>query len=357
MSDMLHVAWEQFADAIVRMGKLVDETTRGCEPVDRAEGYRFVARILGAMLDSCIEQDPHFPALSPIMTPTRKFFVDNPDTLYYRASLDPNCRYRISGNRGTCEYLSFCAYGHTSGHTYIVANISDRELKFDEDGGFELILSSDKPRGAANWMTLDANARILVARQYFLNRKTERPAELRIEALNVQAAPPPLNPMEMTKRLRLLTASLDRMVSSTIEAMKTWSKQPNTVSIHGGADSLLNLYPMPDNQYVGGWYQLRVEEALVIEGTPPDCRYWSLQLSNRWLESLDYRYHRVSLNKNQITLEPDGRFKILVAHRDPGTANWLDTCGHHEGVVVFRWLQAEAAPSPPVFRVVRLDGA
>ena len=45
-------------------------------------------------------------------------------------------------------------------------------------------------------------------------------------------------------------------------------------------------------------------------------------------------------------LEPDGSFRILVAGRDPGVANWLDTAGHAEGYVMFRWLRAAAEVRP-----------
>jgi hypothetical protein len=72
------------------------------------------------------------------------------------------------------------------------------------------------------------------------------------------------------------------------------------------------------------------------------------------MQSLDYRYHRVSLNHAQATLEPDGSFRLVVAHRDPGMPNWISTAGHRDGVVFCRWLQAEALPDQPVSRVIRL---
>ncbi len=72
------------------------------------------------------------------------------------------------------------------------------------------------------------------------------------------------------------------------------------------------------------------------------------------MQSLDYRYHRVSLNASEIAFEPDGSFTLVVSHRDPGMPNWLDTAGHREGVVFCRWLQADAPPEQPVSRVIRL---
>ncbi len=55
-----------------------------------------------------------------------------------------------------------------------------------------------------------------------------------------------------------------------------------------------------------------------------------------------------------MKLEVDGTFRIVVAHRDPGTPNWLDASGHAEGSVVFRWLLAEGDLPRPEFRVEKL---
>jgi hypothetical protein len=100
---------------------------------------------------------------------------------------------------------------------------------------------------------------------------------------------------------------------------------------------------------------LEPDEALVIEGRSPKCVYFGAQLWNRYMQSLDYRYHRVSLNHTEIRFEPDGSFRLVVAHRDPGMPNWLDTAGRREGVVFCRWLQSEALPEQPATRVIRLS--
>lgn len=36
----------------------------------------------------------------------------------------------------------------------------------------------------------------------------------------------------------------------------------------------------------------------------------------------------------------------LLAHRDPGLPNWLETAGHTSGTMCFRWIKAKEYPQP-----------
>jgi hypothetical protein len=87
---------------------------------------------------------------------------------------------------------------------------------------------------------------------------------------------------------------------------------------------------------------------------PPACRYWNFQVDNWWMESLDYRHLRVAVNKHEARLDPDGQLTLVVAARDVGAGNWLDTAGHGAGTVLLRWVGASEHPLP-VCRVVKLD--
>ena len=84
---------------------------------------------------------------------------------------------------------------------------------------------------------------------------------------------------------------------------------------------------------------------------PPRCDYWNFQLNNHWMESLDYRYHPIAVNHHGASYEDDGSVRIVVADRDPGTGNWIDTAGHRRGTMCLRWIRADAHPLPDM-RVV-----
>jgi hypothetical protein len=110
----------------------------------------------------------------------------------------------------------------------------------------------------------------------------------------------------------------------------------------GGAD---------DIYYGNDLYRLGPGEALVIETVPPDARYWQIQLCDVWFRTLDYATRQTSLNHHQARLDADGRFRCVVAHRDPGVPNWLDAAGHPEGMIQYRWVWSKSNPRPSLRRV------
>ena len=87
----------------------------------------------------------------------------------------------------------------------------------------------------------------------------------------------------------------------------------------------------PQIKWHQGYFDLADDEALVVEVTPPECEYWMIALHNHWMETLDYVRHQSTLNCHSAQLEPDGSVRFVVAHRDPGVPNWLDTAGHRAG--------------------------
>ena len=50
----------------------------------------------------------------------------------------------------------------------------------------------------------------------------------------------------------------------------------------------------------------------------------------------------------------DGVFRAVIANRDPGVHNWLDTSGYLTGAMQGRWLECAGSPMPKV-KKVRLE--
>jgi hypothetical protein len=150
--------------------------------------------------------------------------------------------------------------------------------------------------------------------------------------------------------------SIDRPLLNPLTTPDWFSLMPNKL----GTPSLWTAeedgggWGAVDNAYAAGIFRLDPDAALIITGTMPRCVFANVLLWNKYLQSFDYRYRQVSLNKAQMELAADGSFTIVVAHRDPGIRNWLDTEGRPSGIVYWRFILPEGAIAPFETRVVPL---
>ena len=107
-----------------------------------------------------------------------------------------------------------------------------------------------------------------------------------------------------------------------------------------------------DAYYSLARYALEPDEALVITGRWPPCRAAYLCVWNRWQQTLDYANRPVGLNRARTVLEPDGSFRMVVAHADPGVPNWIDTEGRLTGTLFWRFVLPESDVDTPQAEVV-----
>jgi hypothetical protein len=107
-----------------------------------------------------------------------------------------------------------------------------------------------------------------------------------------------------------------------------------------------------DQVYASGPFDLDEDEALVLELRFPRAAYASITVWNRCRQSVDARFHRSTLNPRSAVTSDDGLVRAVVAARDPGVANWLDTGGRRRGTIFCRFLLPEEAPTPIACRVV-----
>jgi len=346
--------WEEFCETLKSAGAVVLRERSPQNPFDRAEGYRYLSRLVRLALEKFVEHDdPTVPTFYRLSHETGKIGCDNPDSFYQNAAISGQYEYRLSGTRGTVSYLGFGTYYGQYGSKarsgcsgYLEAD----DLVVDADGRFEITLSCERRPG--NWLSMQSDTSMLIVRQNFLDREHERPAELRIERMGAQGPPEPLSIDHFARGL----SDAGLFVVGTAALFANWaegfSEHPNQLraldpAVTGGAHGDPNIF------YYMGYWTLRPDEALVIEAKPPECEYWNFQLNNYWMESLDYRYHRIHHNKHTTRYRPDGSFRLVVAHADPGVPNWIDTAGHASGTMGLRWIKASSHPQPTT-RVVKL---
>lgn len=87
----------------------------------------------------------------------------------------------------------------------------------------------------------------------------------------------------------------------------------------------------------GGRYRIADDEALLVTLDPVGSYYTGFQITDPWTIAPDPMHRLASLNKTQATPNADGTVTYALGLADPGAANWIDTCGLHEGWMLTRW--------------------
>ncbi len=81
-------AWEEFCDTLKRAGRQVLRDEAASSELDRAEGWRYLTRLLRIGLEMHLEfADPDFPGFFAPSDETGKIGADNPDNLYLMARI------------------------------------------------------------------------------------------------------------------------------------------------------------------------------------------------------------------------------------------------------------------------------
>jgi hypothetical protein len=311
--------------------------------IDKVEGRRFLLRQLSHALDLHVEAaDPDHPRFEHAEGPHRKSFADNPDADYWRAPLrvDAGQRYRVWGciPEGAI-YVGFLLYGKGG---RIAARTHDRALALGPDGSFELIIGADTPL-----LPTQGDETAIMVRQYFVHRDREPAVTLHIERIGAER-PTPLSPADLARAIERSRRNLEVVHQRTVDAWKMASAMAYNRFVPIGGEQ---LFPTPDNQYLVCWYRLGPDQKMVVRGRVTKARYWSIVLYNLWMESLDYTASRIHLNHGTNATDAEGRFAVVVAHRDPGVANWLDTMGHLAGYALIRVLLPEEPLEPPTAEI------
>ncbi len=351
-------AWSEFCEELKTAGHVLLSPGTPRDPFQQAEGIRYLSRLTRAGLEAYVEYpDPSFPVLRRMVHETVKMGADNPDNYYLNAQINGLNEYKILGKRNTIDHVSFHTqngnYG-TTGGLAPCGKIGNDDLVVEEDRSFEIFVTRE-PRGK-NWLKIEEDTSLLMVRQTFSDRFAETPAEMKIINLSGQTKPGPLTSKQMDEGLK--TASM--FVGGAGLLFTRWAHDfkkhvnqlplfdPEKSNAAGGDDSII---------YYHSYWNIEPGEVLLIEVNPPECDAWNFQLNNFWMESLDYRYHNICINKQSAHYEPDGKVRIAVSHEDPGLPNWIETAAHREGTMCWRWYRIHEGSEPvqPSCQVVNLN--
>jgi hypothetical protein len=306
-------------------------------------------------LETYVEySDPIDPVLFKRTHARLKYGFDNPDNIYSTCAISDRHHYELGGNKGTVSYLSInLSSSDTTGQMLPTGFLEGTDLVTDDEGNFVVLLGG-APR-ERNWVAVPRGTNTLMVRQSFLDRGRETEAHYEIRRLSPRTAAAG-GPLGARAGENLLRAA--QWFCGTGRSMLGW------------ANNLLptmNQLPPADQDYVrslgadprmyyywSSWRVGRGEALLIHLPEVPAAGMWSLCLTNIWLESLDYTHHRINFNSATARSNADGSVTMAITETDPGIPNWLETCGHAQGCMMFRWTKADRVVNPQV-ELVRLS--
>jgi len=340
-------AWADFCDALKTAGEQILNTEGPVSALDRAEGFQYLLGLVTAGIrQAVVLSDPDIPRFIRNPDTTSKWGAENADNQYLWTRIRSDATYRITGKRRNAyAFLIEVKEGYMQlGDDRNFATLSSADLQVAPDGGFDIILSAAEHPG--NWIPLHPDARYVAIRQYFYNWEQEEPAEFRIVQIgNEGRAPLPLQPAHAADMLY----NAGEWIEQTTRFWNEWVVQLRAQHRPGVlAPAWHYVGGASDIYYSNDLYRLAADEAMIIETDSPTARYWSFQLCSLWFHTFDYANRQTSINGRQAQIDSDGRFRCVVAHQDPGVPNWLDTAGHLEGVIQYRWMWTQTNPQPAV---------
>ncbi|WP_176594273.1 DUF1214 domain-containing protein [Sphingobium sp. EM0848] len=337
-SRQLDAAWDEFQQATAESATFLRQHPFYRDPENRASAYAYLASMMLARIEEDLIFDGDFPYFRVLDHRIREG-GDNPDQRYLIATLNGGETYRVWGRLGKNRRLDFQVY---AGDPYVAgsggraaAALSFEQLKVAPDGTFEIWLSPDKHPG--NWLENPKDASQILVRQIFSDWGSETPGDVHIDRVGHEGdLKPVLTDAAMAMRLRKAAADLRTHV-------QVWPTMVDTRYLKRAANTIGEPFDpgalggVPGRFMASGNFNLAPDEALIVRTWPMSGNYQGIQLADLWFSSLEYANRQTSLTGDQAARSADGSYYFVIAGRDPGVPNWLDTTGRQRGVILLRY--------------------
>jgi hypothetical protein len=330
------------------------KTLAAAKAPQEAWGKRFDELIEEFAFNYCLKAvagDPNHPTVAGMLyCPPHEWFGtrvpgsrgsggDGPDQHYVLIPVEHGSRYAIHGKRfdPMPTSIPLTLIGNPS-LTMTLGSLSLLDIDVAGDGTYAVTIGPEP--GGRNHLQTRPGARWVFIRECRADWR-QVPSHLEVERLD----PPRTAPWSEAMYARLAASMMVEDVPamhwfmSIFEAMERNST--SEVFWTGTVGGLVS-------QAIA-FARLRLEDddAYVFTVQPGDAPYRNIVLQDYWFRTIDYWERQSCLNLGQSRPNPDGSITYVVAHEDPGVANWLDPVGYRELLVVNRWQNMPGSPGDP----------
>ncbi|MBU6269431.1 MAG: hypothetical protein KGN34_17930 [Sphingomonadales bacterium] len=286
--------------------------------------------------------DANHPEVARFMAPQHHWFGrdvpgsrwggDSPDFIYRTVPIAHGGQYVIEG-RATCARhptVNWSLMADNTASPVTQSLLDSLDMDIAADGAFTLTIDSSPAEGRRNHIQTKPGADFLMIRDALGDWQTQSANALAVTRLNPDADPATDDALA-AKAARI---ALDNVYYTYYCTQSGAGQPPNQIrppmssAAFGG---------MPTQSGTKGNIELADNRALIVRGNAAGATFRNLTLTDCYHMSIAYWARTSTLNMDQMRADADGDFTYVIAHRDPGVHNWLDTGGLRRCIFGQRW--------------------
>lgn len=326
--------------------KVYETDAMGKTPSGRSTLDAALNSISMAMVETAVNGDPARPQAMWVAKAAHSWFgldvpnsgygIENPDNVYRHIPMDGSSSYEIRGQLPDQPpaQQSFTLYAVLPGTGKMEKEGSPiigalDEVEVNADGSFTVTVGPEPAAGRPNHIQSKPQTALLIIRDSLTDWNREQPIPLSVHRVKGPAPGPEMTTREMAARAAALIE----------QTVPFWVNYDNAY-----------VFSKPVNQVStprtrgGGWgysssghFKLKDDEALLITLDSMGSKYLGFQLADPWGVALEYVSRTGSLSLAQTRSSADETITYVIAAKDPGVYNWLDSSGLDQGIFAVRW--------------------
>jgi hypothetical protein len=262
--------------------------------------------------------------------------IDNPDNIYRLIPLHGDARYEIRGQMRPMHSAQFTF--QLLAHDNIIPRGNDntslgmvhsRDAAIGPDGAFTVTVDSHPAGGRPNHIRAPSGQFLRMVCRDTTSSWLQNPNALTVQRVGGPPLKPAPNEATVIERVAL---GLMAWVRGWLDYVAQFAGPPPEnmlVKPYGRAGAWGYISPMR--------FRLADDEAMVVTIDDGASDYAAIQITDVWTIAPDPQKFVFSYTNKQSHLNDDGTYTYVIAVKDPGAANWIDTAGMHQGWVAIRW--------------------
>lgn len=286
--------------------------------------------------------DAGHPEVARFMVPPHRWFGrdvpgsrwggDSPDFIYRTIPIAHGGRYEIKG-RPTCAEAPTVNYSLMADNTAspVTQTLLDSlDMEFEGDGSFVITVDETPADGRRNHIQTKPGADFIMVRDALGDWLTQSANALTVERLDPTGKT--MSEDDMARHCARI--ALDNVYYTYYCTQSGAGQAPNDIRPPMSSAAFGGMATQAGTK---GNLDLGDGDALIVRSNEAGAQFRNVTLTDAFHMSIEYWKRTSSFNMRQMAPDEDGNFTFVIAHRDPGVHNWLDTGGLRRCIFGQRW--------------------